>query len=60
MCHAIVDGKTMEVINLIIWEGAEWLPPRGCYVIRSDEAKLGDKYDPKTNTFISPPEKENV
>lgn len=43
--HAIIDPKTNEVINVVIWEGAEWLPPRGYYVVQDDLAQIGDKYD---------------
>lgn len=53
MRHAIIDGETMQVVNLIIWDGAEFLPPRGHLVVRSDEALLGDTYDASTNKFTS-------
>ena len=50
MNHAIID-KTGEVVNVVCWEGAEWLPPRGHMVVRSDIAGIGDKYDIDTGVF---------
>lgn len=53
MKHAIINQDN-KVVNIIIWEGAEWLPPRNHTVVRSDEANIGDIYDPVTNTFSKP------
>jgi rRNA processing protein Gar1 len=54
MKHAIVD-KDNKVINIVIWEGKEWLPPRGHKVIQSDSANIGDIYDPVKNVFFPDP-----
>ena len=51
MNHAIID-KTGEVVNVVCWEGAEWLPPRGHMVVRSDIASIGDKYDHESGIFM--------
>lgn len=53
MKHAIVNSDNV-VVNMVIWEGAEWLPPRDHLVVRSDTAGVGDIYDPQTNTFTRP------
>lgn len=57
MRHAIVD-KDNKVVNVVIWEGAEWLPPRNHIVIRSDNASIGDIYDPVRNVFLKPIKQE--
>jgi hypothetical protein len=56
--HAIVD-ETGLVVNMIIWEGAEFLPPRNHTVIQLNatyEANgpvgIGDTYDAVHDTFI--------
>lgn len=48
---AIVENETNKVVNVIVWEGAEWLPPRNHLVIQSDVANIGDIYNPETQTF---------
>lgn len=48
---AVVENATHKVVNIIVWEGAEWLPPRDHKVIVSDTANIGDIYDPETKTF---------
>lgn len=51
MRHAVINKDTMEVVNVVIWEGAEWLPPRGHYVVRSDQADIGDIWNESTGEF---------
>jgi hypothetical protein len=53
MRHAIVNQNN-EVVNVVIWNGAEWLPPRGHLVVQNDTVGIGDIYDPQTNTFTRP------
>jgi hypothetical protein len=53
MKHAIIDQEN-KVVNIVIWEGHEWLPPKGHTVVRSDSAHIGDIYDPQSNSFKSP------
>lgn len=48
--HAIIDRQG-NVVNIIEWEGAEWLPPRNHYVIQSDTADVGDQYNFITKQF---------
>ncbi len=55
MKHAIVNKENL-VVNVIIWEGAEWLPPRDHMVVRSDHANIGDIYIPEKNVFEKPPQ----
>lgn len=42
--HAILN-EDGEVVNVILWQGAEWLPPRGHWVIQDDQCSIGDVYD---------------
>ncbi len=51
MRFAIVDSTTLFVVNVCEWEGAEWLPPFGTYIVQSDGANIGDSYDPLTESF---------
>lgn len=51
MKFVIVDNTTLKVVNVCEWEGAEWLPPFGTFVVINDQATFGDVYDPVTNTF---------
>ena len=55
--HAIVN-KDNKVVNVVIWEGAEWLPPRDHLVVNCPDGRcdIGDIYDPKTNSFSKPPQ----
>lgn len=57
MRHAIID-KNNVVVNVVIWKGAEWLPPRDHMVVQADGVNVGDIYDPEMNTFTTPPRKE--
>lgn len=52
MRHAIINNETKKVVNIVIWEGAEWLPPRDHLVVQSDDANIGDSFDENTNLFI--------
>lgn len=46
MRYAIIDPQLVakNIINIVEWEGAEWLPPRGMHVIPCPEANAGDTY----------------
>lgn len=52
--HAIVNKDTKKVVNVVIWQGAEWLPPRNHLVIQNDKVDIGDSYDEQTNSFSKP------
>lgn len=49
--YAIVNNETRKVVNVVVWEGKEWLPPRGHLVVPSDIADIEDGYDEKSHTF---------
>lgn len=53
MRHAIVDKSGM-VVNVVIWEGGEWLPPRDHYVIKNETVDIGDTYHFDKNVFTKP------
>jgi hypothetical protein len=52
MRFGIVDSISLKVINVCEWEGAEWLPPFGTFVVRADVVDIGDSYDPITHAII--------
>lgn len=52
--HALIDPKTGLVINVIYWEGAEWQPPRDCYVVHDCDGQMGDYWDRDNNCFYTP------
>lgn len=54
MRYAIIDPKLAEknIINIVEWNGAEWLPPRGMHVIPCPEANVGDTYDFEKKEWI--------
>lgn len=52
MRHAIVN-KDGQVVNVIIWEGAEFLPPKDHYVIKCNgRCDIGDNFDFNNNWFV--------
>ena len=51
--HAIIESKSKIVVNCVVWEGKEWLPPRDHLVVQSDVANIGDIYDESKKSFIS-------
>ena len=51
MRHAIINKDTKEVVNVVIWEGAEWLPPKNHYIVRSDVCQMGDIWNESTGEF---------
>lgn len=51
---AVVENESKIVVNCIVWENAEWLPPRNHLVIQSDTARIGDIYNEETKSFESP------
>lgn len=54
--HAIVDQNN-KVVNVVVWQGSEWLPPRNHYVINCVDGRcdIGDTYDPVKKVFIPDP-----
>lgn len=59
MRFAIVNKDNL-VVNVIIWNGAEFLPPRDHIVVQNDTVDIGDIYDPATNSFIRPQPQESL
>lgn len=53
--HAIIN-KDNRVVNIVVWEGSEWLPPRDHLVMEVSkmDCHIGDIYDPGMNAFIRP------
>lgn len=51
MRFAIVNKDTKRVVNCIIWEGAEFLPPKNHYVIQNDYCDIDDIWNSETNLF---------
>lgn len=49
---AVIENDSKRVVNVIIWRGAEWLPPRDHLVIPSDTANIGDTYDEESKEFM--------
>ena len=56
--HAIVNKDNL-VVNVVIWEGASWLPPHNHIVVQCDSVDIGDLYIPEKNSFIKFHEIEN-
>lgn len=59
MRHVLMNSK-FEVVNVIIWEGAEFVPPRNHYVMKDDVGQLGDWYDKESGIFITPEKKKRL
>lgn len=53
MRHAIVN-KDNVVVNVVLWDGCEWLPPRDHIIVQNDHAGIGDIYIPQKNVFKRP------
>lgn len=51
--HVIVDPKTNIVRNIVLWDGAEWLPPQGYIVFPSHEGQIGDRWDEEKGCFYT-------
>ncbi len=51
--HALIDPKTGLVRNVIIWDGAEWTPPRDHYVVHDCDGVIGDYWDQNNNCFYT-------
>jgi hypothetical protein len=54
--YAVVDRRTNVVANVAEWDGTSaWRPPLGHDAVRSDVAKINDRYNPVTGAFTPPP-----
>ena len=53
--YAMVHITTNYVGNIIEWDGTSlYEPPENCILIPTNDAGLGDTYDPTTRQFIKP------
>ncbi len=52
MRFAIVNRETGKVVNVILWEGAEFLPPKGHYVVKADVCDIDDSFDFEKNVIV--------
>jgi hypothetical protein len=53
MRYAVVNKKTLKVVNVVEWDGkTNWEPPQGCTVVIAPRASRGDIYDPESNSFF--------
>lgn len=51
MNHLIINADK-RVVNRVIWEGAEFLPPRNHTVKRCDCGQIGDYWDEEADSYI--------
>ena len=51
MNHLIIN-EDKRVVNRVIWEGAEFLPPRNHIVKRCDCGQIGDYWDEESDTYV--------
>ena len=51
--HAVIDSKTLSVINVVEWDPRDkWSPPIGTFVVQDDWCNIDDLYDPSSKKFI--------
>ena len=51
--HAIIDPQTGLVCNIIVWEGAEFIPPRNHYVVKDCDGQMGDYWHQDEDCFYT-------
>ena len=46
MRYAIIDPQLVakNIVNIVEWDGGEWLPPRGMHILPCPIANVGDTY----------------
>lgn len=60
MYRYAVCNQDNKVVNVIIWDGvSKWQPPAGHFVVKHDFCDTGHVYDPVSNSFSYPENKEN-
>lgn len=54
MRYAIIDPNLKEknIINIVEWDGAEWLPPRNMHVLPCEGFNCGETYDFEKKEFL--------
>ncbi len=55
--YAVINNESRKVVNVVIWEGAEWLPPRNHLVVPCKDGGIGWYYHEDKNAFTPPPPK---
>ncbi len=58
--HALINQVTGLVSNIIIWDGREWLPPQGHYIIHDCDGQIGDYWHKESDTFYTINKKRRV
>lgn len=56
---AIINEQTNIVENLIVLGGV-WQAPQGFYLVVSQDAGIGDFYDPTTAQFVKPETEKTI
>ena len=51
--HALIDPKTGLVRNIIVWEGAPFLPPQDHYVVHNCDGQIGDYWHQDKDCFYT-------
>lgn len=51
--HALIDPKTGLVRNIIVWEGAPFLPPKDHYVVYNCDGQMGDYWHQDKDCFYT-------
>lgn len=54
MARFAVVNQGGLVVNVVEWEGAEWLAPKDHYVVLAPAGDIGDSYDFEQDAFIKP------
>jgi len=44
--YAHINTTTNKIINISLWDGREYLPKAGTIMVQSDDAQIGDDWDP--------------
>lgn len=52
MRFGIINTTTNKVVNVVVWRGAEWLPPKGTIVVQAERIDIGDEWNPDTEEII--------
>jgi len=52
MRYAVINTETNKVVNVVVWEGAEWLPRPNQIVVESATAGIDDDWNPENETIV--------
>jgi hypothetical protein len=49
MDRYLVINENNLIVNIVRWNGkSKWMPPYGCYVVKSEFGNIGQIYDKET------------